>query len=435
MTRQGLLAATVCVALSGCMSDGFAGDDTPDVTRNASAFAEAQGERSEAHQSEIIEALITRQSVLPDGSPYDRVADAALAASAGTAEAELRQARLRSRAADKNWLPSLGPNVSLLSLSSIVASLVVDQVLFDFGKKKAERDFARADVEAAAVALSQDENDRVHTALSLYLKSEEARELAAASGGAVTRMREMERIMEKRVEGGISDMSELAVVRAKVSELAATRADADQAGRTARAELAAMTAGSLEGVHGLAKLDMPEAGVEPLTLHLALAERDRDSAEAAIARAGLLPGLSAGAAISTRDGVTGPDLVLSSDNGIGFSTPDNLRAVDASKDAAERRVAQAREDAGRRLAALTEERSGLSARAARAVDLAAQSQANANLFRRQFEAGTRTVSEVVGIIETMARLEAEAIRAKYAGARADIEIARELGLLANGSEI
>ena len=52
-------------------------------------------------------------------------------------------------------------------------------VSVDFGKKKAEREFARADVEAAAVALSQDENDRVHTALSLYLKSEEARELAA----------------------------------------------------------------------------------------------------------------------------------------------------------------------------------------------------------------------------------------------------------------
>lgn len=417
------------------MSDGFATSDDPDVTRNAGAFAEAQGERGEDHQSQIIESLIARRSVLPEGSSYASVADATLAASSRTAEAELRQARLRSRAADKNWLPSLGPSVSLLSLSSIVASLVVDQVLFDFGKKKAEREFARADVEAAAVALAQDENDRVHTALSLYLKSEEARELAAASGGAVTRMREMETIMAKRVEGGISDMSELAVIRSKVAELAATQADAVQAGRTARAELAAMTAGSLDTVHGIAKLTIPGDAVDPLSLHLAHAERDRDIAEAAIARAGLLPGLSAGAAISSRDGVTGPDLVLSSDNGFGFSTPDNLKAVDASKEAAERRVAQAREDAARRLAALSQERAGLAARAGRAVDLAAQGQANANLFRRQFDAGTRTVSEVVTVIESMARLEAEAIAAKYAGARADIEIARELGLLADGGEI
>lgn len=39
------------------------------------------------------------------------------------------------------------------------------------------------------------------------------------------------------------------------------------------------------------------------------------------------------------------------------------------------------------------------------------------------------------VIRSMARLEAEAIAAKYAGARADIEIARELGLLADGGEI
>lgn len=203
----------------------------------------------------------------------------------------------------------------------------------------------------------------------------------------------METIMAKRVEGGISDMSELAVIRSKVAELAATQADAVQAGRTARAELAAMTAGSLDTVHGIAKLTISGDTVDPLSLHLAHAERDRDIAEAAIARAGLLPGLSAGAAISSRDGVTGPDLVLSSDNGIGFSTPDNLKAVDASKEAAERRVAQAREDAARRLAALSQERAGLAARAGRAVDLAAQGQANANLFRRQFDAGTRTVSK------------------------------------------
>ncbi|WP_292019176.1 TolC family protein [Maritimibacter sp. UBA3975] len=437
--RDGLLAAALTLTLSGCMADGLPfGQDKPEtVTRaqSAGAFADAQDERSEDNRSTTIDALIARRSVLPQGSPYEKVANATLAASARTAEAELRQARLRSRAADKNWLPSLGPSVSLMSLSSIVASLVVDQVLFDHGRKKAEREFARADVEAAAVALSQDQNDRVHEALSLYLKAEEARETAAASAGALTRMREMEAIMAKRVEGGISDMSELAVIRSKVAELASTRENALQIVRTARAELNAMSAAPLDDVHGTAEIAADTTGIDPLSLHLALTERDRDIAQAAIARAGLLPGISAGAVLSSRDGLNGPNVQLSSDAGFGFSTPDNLRAVEASKEAAERRVTQAREDTNRRLAALTEERAGLVRRAARAVDLASQGQANANLFKRQFEAGTRTVSEVVTVIETMARLQTEAISTKYSAARTDIEIARELGVLADGASI
>lgn len=437
--RHGTIAFTLAVALAGCSADGipFGADKSDDVTRAATtgAFADAQSDHSDAHRSEVIDALLARHSVLPEGSAYARVADATLSASARSAEAELRQARLRAKAADKNWLPTLGPQVSLYSLSSFVASIVIDQVIFDNGRRKAEREFARADVEAAAVALSQDQNDRVHTALTLYLKAEEAREAATVAAGALSRMNDMEAIMLRRVEGGISDTSELAVVRAKVAELTATRDNALRTETTARAELAAMTDKPLSAVRGVTPLSLPDEAVQPLTLHLAMTERDRAMAQAKIARAGLLPGVSASGALSTRDGATGPNLQLSSDSGFGFSTPDSLRAVKASQEAADRRVSQAEEDAARRLAALGSERSGLAARAGQSAALASQGQANANLFRRQFEAGTRTVTEVVGVIETMARLDAEAITAKYAAARVEIEIARELGLLADGSAI
>ncbi len=408
----------------------------PDVTRAAGtgSFAEAQSERADEHRSDTIDALIARRSVLPPGSPYAKVADATLAASSRTSEAELLQARMRSRAADKNWLPSLGPTISLNSLSSFVATLVIDQVIFDNGRKKAEREFARADVEAAAVHLSQDQNDRVQTALNLYLTAEENREKAAAAEGALARMREMESIMAQRVEGGISDMSELSVTRSKVAELQSAVKEARRNARTARAELAAMTAKPVDDVHGIAALDMPEGRLDPLSLYLARTERDRDVAQATIARAGLLPGLSAGAAISNR-GTTGPDVTISSDSGFGFGTPDNLKAVDAARDAASRRVNQAREDSNRRIAALTAQRAGHAERAASAVSLAEQGRANANLFKRQFEAGTRQVSESVGVIETMARLDAEAIAAKYAAARVEIEIARALGVLADGAAL
>ncbi len=441
--RQGLIAVTVSVALSGCMSTPGGFDlpfrkDKPDaeVTRaeQGGNFADAQSERSEENRSEIIDALVARRSVLPHGSPYAQVADAALAASARTAEAELMQARMRSRAADKNWLPSLGPQISLNSLSSFIATLVIDQVIFDNGRKKAEREFARADVEAAAVQLSQDQNDRVATALNLYLAAEENREKAATTSGALTRMREMERIMSKRVEGGISDMSELSVIRSKVAELDSLHEDATRKSRTARAELAAMTAVPVDAVQGVTPLAVPEGQVEPLDIYLARAERERDLAQATIARAGFLPGINATGAISNR-GVNGPDVTISSDSRFGFATPDNLKAVDASKDAAGRRVAQTREDVNRRLAALREQREGHTARLGRAVALAEQGRANANVFKRQFEAGTRTVSEVVSVIETMARLDAEAIAAKFTAAKVEVEIARELGLLADGSDL
>ena len=45
---------------------------------------------------------------------------------------------------------------------------------FDNGGRKAERDFAMADVEVAAVALAQDSNARVLTGLELYLDAEAA---------------------------------------------------------------------------------------------------------------------------------------------------------------------------------------------------------------------------------------------------------------------
>jgi len=86
-------------------------------------------------QSPIIEGLLNRRSVLGDGT-YDQVADSVLAANTRAAEADLRAAMLRSEARATNWLPTLGPNVSLTSMGTLVTQMVVEQVLFDNGKKR-----------------------------------------------------------------------------------------------------------------------------------------------------------------------------------------------------------------------------------------------------------------------------------------------------------
>jgi len=142
--------------------------------------------------------------VLPSG-PYAQVASSVLAANSRAAEAELRAAMLRAQARELNWLPSLGPTVSLNSLGSVVAGLVIEQTLFDGGANRAEREFARADVEVAAVALAQDTNDRVFQALDLYLTAQAAEARAAVHKGGMARMERFEYVMSERVKAGINE--------------------------------------------------------------------------------------------------------------------------------------------------------------------------------------------------------------------------------------
>ena len=130
--------------------------------------ANAAAARGEA-RSVVIDDLITRKSVLSPVSPYAQVAEAVLTANKGPAAAELRVARLKAEAKSKNWLPRIGPSVDLTSLGKVVASLLVEQVLFDNGKRKAEREFAAADVELAAVSLSTEMNTRVQEGLVHYV--------------------------------------------------------------------------------------------------------------------------------------------------------------------------------------------------------------------------------------------------------------------------
>jgi len=434
ISRVPLLIA-MAISLAGCMGNigdrlgQSSGSGDPDVTRSAPhSFAQPVGKEP----SETITKLLARQSVLQSDTSYDKVARSTLEASARPAEADLRAAKLRARAADKNWLPTLGPQVSLSSMGDLVASLVIDQVIFDNGRKKAEREFARADVEAAAVNLSIDTNDRVSTALTLYLKAQEAREKAAVADHALGAMREFDRIMTARVNGGVSDMSDQNVIRAKLSELRSNYDTEMLNAQTAMAELKAMSAQDVSDLRGVSAMLTRDAGVKPLTVLLAEAELDRDVAQAKIDRAGLLPGLGASASVG-KDSTVG--LVMTSDQGFGFGTMDNLAAVEAARDGAERRIVQAQEDSRRRQASLEQKLISLQARTRQAADLAGQARANTDLFKRQFDAGRRTVMDVVGVVENLARLEQENVAIRYEIARTQVDIAREYGALVSGDKI
>ncbi|MBT8410534.1 MAG: hypothetical protein KJP02_01885 [Octadecabacter sp.] len=77
---------------------------------------------------------------MPD-APYQQVGQSVLAANA-----QLRAAMLRSEAREMNSQQILGPYISLNSLGALVANMVVEQTLFDDGAKRAESEFAYADV-------------------------------------------------------------------------------------------------------------------------------------------------------------------------------------------------------------------------------------------------------------------------------------------------
>jgi adhesin transport system outer membrane protein len=111
------LATTGVLCLSGCLTGGT---DGVDVQRGQPNFT-----AQEADESLVISSLYKRNSVIPSGSAYHKVAQSVLAANSRSSEAELRSARLRQVAADKNWLPTIGPQVSLTSLGNVVAQMVV----------------------------------------------------------------------------------------------------------------------------------------------------------------------------------------------------------------------------------------------------------------------------------------------------------------------
>lgn len=432
--RQTAAACAGMLALMGCMSDPGGAGDTVAMQALASNTATTKPTHSEKinAQSEIIQGLLARQSVLPDGGPYDRVAAAVLAANARSAESELRAAQLRSRAASKNWLPSIGPSISLTSLGSVVANLIVDQVIFDNGRKEGEREFAVADVEVAAVALATDTNTRVATGLGLYVTAVEQRERQELLARSARDIGHFEWIMEQRVNGGVSDSSDLNVLRQRLMEIQAQQGAAQEAAATALAELGAMAVGDLGGLRGTSALPVRAGLAQPLSVTQSEAEKIRAIAAAKVDRASQLPGVSASGTVG-EDSTFG--LRIGSENLLGLGTGDRLRAIEATTEAAGRLVAQANEDANRELRRLEGQIASAERQASEAAALTAQAKQNLDLFQAQYDAGQRQVIDVVGVYEIFARQEERQLSLKYEAIRLRLEMAELLGVLADGSQI
>ena len=434
--KQAGVVCALAFSLSGCLSD--VGGGFSEVTSRLKTGDNTSVARSATHaekvnaESQIIQGLAARRAALPSGSSFDKVAVAVLAANARAAEAELRSARLRSEAASKNWLPKIGPQISLSSLGSLVANLVVDQVLFDNGRKKGEREFAIADVEVAAVNLAVDTNARVHTALTLYITAVEAREKAALAQTSLQDMGHFAWVMNERVKGGVSDLSDLNILNQKLAEIKADqRANTDLA-ENSIAELNAMSIEPLSALRGTPRFEVSSTAAQPLSVVLAEAEKIRAIAAAKVERAGNLPGLSAGGTIGEDSNLA---LQVKSDTLLGLGTGATLKAIEATKEAAGRRVAQANEDANRQLRKLEGQIAAKTRQRTEASRLTDQAKENLDLFQAQYDAAQRQVIDVVGVYETFARQQQSEVTLKYETIRLKLEMAQILGVLADGDAI
>lgn len=383
--------------------------------------------------SDIIDGLLARRSVLSSSSPYTPVAQTMLKTSSGLAQAELRASKMRSVARDKNWLPTIGPSITLSALGDLAAGLIVDQVLYDNGKRKAERAFAAADVEVSAVALSQDMNDRLHAGLTLFITAAEAREKAGMAERGLGRMREFNRVVSVRVTGGLSSLSDQRVVRAKLADMDQEASTHREAERAALSEFGAMTGGHtvtpLAQAHAIS---VPSASLVPLEVLRAEAEAKRAVAEAKVSRAGLLPSLSAGGILGKKDSA---NVSFGGTANLGVGTGAEIEALKAQERAAAARVALAKETAARKTARLQNELKALSRQEHDTAELVQQDRTNFRLFQEQFEGGQKTVMDVVAVYEQMVRSELKHIDLKYEISLTQLEMARLAGALADGADI
>lgn len=412
--------------LFGCVH--AEGEDRKGFLSKNKSFSQTE----QPNESSVIAALQSRRSILPQGSSYDQIADAVMSSSARVAQSELKAAQLRAEAAKYNWLPQIEPQFTLTTLSDFVTVLLVQTVLFDNGRKKAERNFAAQGVELAAVALSEDSNNRVHDGLTLYLAAEEARELAALSSRSAKDIEHFERVMEQRVEGGVSDRSDLDIIRQKLAEVRSEKQTAEGSRLAALVEIEAMTGKPMSDKTGVPSLPLPSSD-ETLSVLKAQVERDRAISRAKIERAAHLPGL--GASASSIGGESNYGLTIEADNAFGIGTGSKLKAIEVTKESANRKVAEVQEDSNRSLATLRQRHASLTHELARSRALSKEAGHNLDLFQQQYKDGARQVLDVIGVYETWARHSKSAISLKYELARVELDVARDLGVLEDGQSL
>jgi outer membrane protein, adhesin transport system len=243
---------------------------------------------------------------------------------------------------------------------------------------------------------------------------------------------EFNRIIAVRVDGGLSDRSEQRIIQQRFTEMQATYGSDLAARDAALAELNAMSDRPLDGLTGLSNVMAENATAEPLSVVMARGEGARSVAEAKMAKASLLPGLSASAVLNG-DGV---DTGLRAGGGLlNLGLGANVAALDAQADLSDRRTAEAAEKANRTEVSLLREIAALQLRQADGAEVMRQTGGNLDMFTEQYKVGRRSLNDLVGQYDSFARMERDQAALKYEIAIRQLQIARDRGQLVDGTRL
>jgi outer membrane protein, adhesin transport system len=160
----------------------------------------------------------------------------------------------------------------------------------------------------------------------------------------------------------------------------------------------------------------------------------RSIAEADMARAGLLPGIAARTTVDG-EGAIDSGVRLGTTGLISAGLGSNLQALGAAEEVADRRIAEAAEEAQRAIIALESEITTLRMRETDGAEVVRQTGANLDLFTEQYEVGRRTLLELVSQYDSFARLERDHAALKYEIALRQLQIAKARGQLVDGARL
>ena len=225
-------------------------------------------------------------------------------------------------------------------------------------------------------------------------------------------------------------VSDLNILNQKISETEAERLSGVQIRRSAFSELEATAARPLETIQGQTEIELFHADVTPYLclrhrLHRAVKSRPLELIVRMNAQA--MASASVGRLILRRARLKSDrlfDLVLQ-----------HVRARETLHKLLQAAKFVARETAHRRLQAYSQDLKSAERQLLEATALSKQANKKLYLVSLPVRSGTTSSHDVVGVYESYARQQRRKLDHKYKIARLKLQIARDLGLLAEGAEI
>jgi len=397
----------------------------------------------EASEIKVINSDEINEDILPtraevENNFYKEFATAVASNGSLSSEILLESNLLNIEAHKQSLLPQIIPSSSLDQDGNPRVELNINQAIFDNGRYDAGKFSLEADYEAAVAEHEVTINDKVFKALRAYFRHYQSKKLNKISVDASKFFAQLRRKANSRLDGGIGKISESNLFSLKFLE---TKTEADEAfadSIIAEAEYKSLTGG--KAFSQLPKrLGLPTHSLKPLSVLQAEAAHNQAIGQLDVEQAAMLPELSiAGNSViysgdPNDDEDTDLRLQFSLSQPIYWGKNNALEARKTEAFAAETKVIEERKKAKIRLTELRSQIKELEVRLPDSKKLIRSAERRSNGFEEQFLAGQASISDIIGMIDTVKRAKRSATEMEYAILNAELEIANILGILVPAS--